>query len=54
MIKQLLLPFLAIASTLPASAAVEPGQEAPDFTLTDSKGTSHKLSDFRGKLVVLE
>ena len=54
MIKHLLLPVLAIASTLPASAAVEPGQEAPDFTLTDSKGTSHKLSDFRGKLVVLE
>ena len=45
---------MAIASTLPASAAVEPGQEAPEFTLTDSKGTSHKLSDFRGKLVVLE
>ena len=54
MINYLLLPFLAIASTLPASAAVEPGQEAPEFTLTDSKGTSHKLSDFRGKLVVLE
>ena len=54
MIKYLLLPFLAIASILPAFAAVEPGQEAPEFTLTDSKGTSHKLSDFRGKLVVLE
>ena len=54
MIKHLLLPVLAIASILPAFAAVEPGQEAPEFTLTDSKGTSHKLSDFRGKLVVLE
>ena len=54
MIKHLLLPLLAIGLTLPASAAVEPGQEAPEFTLTDSKGTSHKLSDFRGKFVVLE
>ena len=53
MIKHLLLPLLAIGLTLPASAAVEPGQEAPEFTLTDSKGTSHKLSDFRGKFVVL-
>jgi peroxiredoxin len=28
--------------------------EAPDFTLTDSKGITHSLSDFRGKYVVLE
>ena len=54
MTKYLLLPVLAIGWTLPASAAVEPGEVAPEFTLTDSKGTSHKLSDFRGKLVVLE
>ena len=33
---------------------MEPGEAAPDFTLSDSKGTSHKLSDFRGKFVVLE
>lgn len=49
-----LLPLLAIAIALQASAAVEPGEAAPEFTLTDSKGISHKLSDFRGKLVVLE
>ena len=54
MTKYLLLPVLAIGWTLPASAAVEPGDQAPEFTLTDSKGTSHKLSDFRGKFVVLE
>ena len=53
MTKYLLLPILAIGWTLPASAAVESGEVAPEFTLTDSKGTSHKLSDFRGKLVVL-
>ncbi len=50
----LLLPLLVLGLNLSAFAAVEPGEVAPDFTLTDSKGTSHKLSDFRGKLVVLE
>jgi peroxiredoxin len=54
MTKCLLLPVLAIGLTLSVFAAIEPGEAAPDFTLTDSKGTSHKLSDFRGKFVVLE
>ena len=54
MTKYLLLPVLAIGLTLSVFAAIEPGEAAPDFTLTDSKGTSHKLSDFRGKFVVLE
>ena len=54
MTKYLFLPVLAIGLTFTAFAAVEPGEAAPEFTLTDSKGTSHKLSDFRGKLVVLE
>lgn len=35
-------------------AAPQIGQPAPEFTLTDSNGKSHKLSDFKGKLVVLE
>ncbi|MEM6823117.1 MAG: thioredoxin family protein, partial [Verrucomicrobiota bacterium] len=35
-------------------AAVEVGKPAPEFTLTDTNGTSHKLSDFKGKFVVLE
>lgn len=43
----LMAPFFAFS-------AVEPGDTAPDFTLKDSKGNSHKLSDFRGKFVVLE
>jgi peroxiredoxin len=30
------------------------GQPAPDFNAMDSKGEPHKLSDFRGKTVVLE
>jgi peroxiredoxin len=28
--------------------------EAPAFTLTDTNGTEHSLSDFKGKVVVLE
>jgi hypothetical protein len=30
------------------------GQPAPDFTLTDLDGASHKLSEYAGKVVVLE
>lgn len=35
-------------------SAVETGQEAPDFTLTDTNGQAHSLSDFSGQYVVLE
>jgi peroxiredoxin len=44
--------LLSIIGT--ALAAPQTGQPAPDFTLTDSNGKSHKLSDFKGKFVVLE
>jgi peroxiredoxin len=33
--------------------ALKIGQLAPDFTLTSHKGASVKLSDYRGKNVVL-
>jgi len=32
---------------------VEKGKKAPDFTLTDQDGNLHKLSDYKGKTVVL-
>lgn len=32
---------------------IEPGDKAPDFTLSDQDGNSVELSDFRGKSVVL-
>jgi len=35
-------------------AEVAIGQPAPDFALTDITGQAHKLSDFRGRTVVLE
>jgi peroxiredoxin len=48
--------FLAaalLAVSLPAFAATA-GQSAPDFALSDSQGKSVRLSDFKGKYVVLE
>ena len=46
------LALLVAAGT--AFAAPQVGQPAPEFTLTDSNGQSHNLSDFKGKFVVLE
>jgi peroxiredoxin len=34
--------------------AAQVGQQAPDFTAKDIDGKSHRLSDFKGKIVVLE
>jgi peroxiredoxin len=48
---------LALAFVLPASATAPSavlGSPAPDFELTDTDGTKHKLSDYAGKTVVLE
>ncbi len=42
------------AGTQQAHAAAAVGQAAPDFTATDTLGKTHKLSDFKGKHVVLE
>lgn len=56
MIKTLFLSAMAVMalSVAPALAAPEIGKPAPDFTGTDTKGVTHKLSDFKGKNVVLE
>ena len=35
-------------------AAPQVGEPAPDFTGTDTRGTSRTLSDYRGKTVILE
>lgn len=51
--------FIAASSTALAlpiahAAAATVGQVAPAFTAVDASGKSHKLADFKGKLVVLE
>ena len=46
--------LLSLASVWAALAAAEVGQPAPNFTATDINGKTMKLSDYRGKIVVLE
>ncbi len=46
------LAAITLASNAYADAV--PGRQAPEFTAIDSNGKSHKLSDFKGKTVVLE
>ncbi len=48
------LAFFAVASAPAAHAGVEIGKPAPDFTGTDTHGKTQKLSDYKGKTVVLE
>jgi len=51
---QVQLDTLATQSAQGAEGETEPAQqEAPDFTVYDIDGNPHKLSDFRGKPVVL-
>ncbi|MFN0038746.1 MAG: thioredoxin family protein [Burkholderiales bacterium] len=52
--KMMLLLVLSCCAVFAAQAAVAPGQPAPDFTLVDIEGKPQKLSDYRGKYVVLE
>lgn len=61
MFKSLCLGLLMGAATLTLvpSAHAQPapvtvGDKAPDYTFTDINGKSHKLSDFRSKMTVLE
>lgn len=49
-----LLTLAALALLSGAALAATPGQPAPDFTLTDSEGRQHRLSDYRGRIVILE
>jgi len=42
------------ATAVSLFAAAEIGKPAPDFTATDINGKTHKLGDYKGKIVVLE
>lgn len=53
--KQLRTSVLFVLALFAITAfAVKVGDQAPDFTGTDSHGQKHKLSDYKGKFVVLE
>jgi hypothetical protein len=45
---------LLSATAFTAPAAPQPGDAAPDFSLTDLQGQKHSLADYKGKYVVLE
>ena len=49
---RIFLPVLALFAL--SAFAVKVGDQAPDFTGTDSHGQTHKLSQSRGNCVVLE
>lgn len=50
----LLIASPALAQKADAKKRARIGHAAPDFTLTDCNGKQHKLSDLKGKIVVLE
>lgn len=39
---------------MPARALLQPGSAAPDFSFKDLNGTERKLSDYRGKIVLVD
>lgn len=51
--KRILLFVTALVFTASAAAAPQVGDMAPDFTLPGSDGNYHRLSDLRGKHVVI-
>ena len=51
---KLILAITAIISLSLSAYAVRVGDPAPDFTATDSHGQTQKLSQYKGKFVVLE
>ncbi len=56
MMNKAVLAGLVLGCALNGGAAEVPaiGEKAPDFTLKDTTGKEHTLSDFKGKVVVLE
>ena len=52
----LFLAFVVIAATFMSTVVYvqEVGQAAPDFTMTDIDGNVFKLSDYHGRIVILD
>jgi len=51
---RLALALCAVLFFAPGAHAARVGEQAPDFSGTDSQGQPHKLTDYKGKFVVLE
>lgn len=52
--RALALPLFAFLASIAAAFAAESGRPAPDFAFADLAGQSHRLADYRGRIVVLE
>lgn len=52
--KRMIVLLALLGSAAVAFSAAEVGKPAPDFTGTDINGKAVKLSDYQGKIVVLE
>ena len=53
--KKLILSLMTLsAAGAIALADAEVGKPAPDFSVKDVNGKTHNLSDYKGKIVVLE
>jgi peroxiredoxin len=52
--RAIILPILMACASSLLAASAEVGQPAPEFTATDINGKTVKLSDYKGKIVVLE
>lgn len=51
------LVFMALCGVAAGGSSLKPvavGEAVPDFTLTDIDGKSHTLSEYKGKVVILE
>jgi len=53
LVMTLCLAFLAGVLLMPGPASAGVGSKAPDFALKDVNGKVHKLSQFKGKVIVL-
>jgi thiol-disulfide isomerase/thioredoxin len=48
------LTLKLLSETLPNRAMLQPGSLAPEFSFVDTDGNTRKLSDYRGKVVLLD
>ena len=53
MVSALVLSMSAAAATQQAPVELKVGDVAPEFSLPGSDGKTHKLSDYKGRAVVL-